>query len=280
MHRVTPLNAAYIGYTGGGARATVDNVDDGTMMQEMKGNFMKGESRQKIEAPQNYGFTSVVLPAKKGKDGQIEESAEAFMSFMGGNRSFPVASVMDDRRHRPMGLKPGENAQYDDIGQMTLMRRNGLFLLSLDSEDESQSQSGGGASPTQQAEGSSGSGQGKKVERMVSLRHVEKKKQERDKSGARPESGGGAPKQLTAEEMAAEQEQEKKTKEERGKHKHEGESVNTEIRCTKNRIEFRAGEKVVGYYDVAKDEWFFTAKVIHNKGTEKVKDEAPKIEHN
>lgn len=286
MHRMTPRNAAYVGYTGGGARATVDNVDDGSMMQEMKGNFMKGEQRQKIEAPQNYGFTSVVLPAKKGKDGQIEESAEAFMSFMGGNRSFPVAGVMDDRRHRPMGLKPGENAQYDDLGQMTLMRRNGLFLLSLDSEDESQSQSGGGAQgkeagPEQQAEGGASGGGGKKVERMVSLRHVEKKKQERDKSGAKREgSGGAAPKQLTAEQMAAEEEQEKKTKEERGKHKHEGETVNTEVRCTKNRIEFRTGDKVVGYYDVSKDEWFFTAKVIHNKGTEKVKDEAPKIEHN
>ena len=96
-----------------------------------------------------------MLPAKKGKDGQIEESAEAFIGFQGGNRSFPVAYLMDDRRHRPMGLKPGENAQYDDIGQMTLMRRNGTYVLSLDSEDESQTQTG---TPEQRAAAQAASG--------------------------------------------------------------------------------------------------------------------------
>jgi hypothetical protein len=212
-----------------------------------------------------------VLPAKKGKDGQIEESAEAFMSFMGGNRSFPVASVMDDRRHRPMGLKPGENAQYDDIGQMTLMRRNGLFLLSLDSEDESQSQSGG-ASP--KAEGSSG---GQKVERMASLRHVEKKKQERDKSGSIPKGGGAAPQQLTPEQQAAQEAQEEKTKEERGKFKHEGESVNTEVRCVANRIEFRSGDEVVGYYEKSSQTWFFKGKIAKMEFSESIETKAPNI---
>ena len=31
---------------------------DNPMMQEMAGSFMKGESREEVEAPQNYGFTS------------------------------------------------------------------------------------------------------------------------------------------------------------------------------------------------------------------------------
>ena len=103
MHRATPRNTSFRSFSAGGARALVDKVSDDPMMQEMAGSFMKGESRDKVEAPQNYGFSSVVLPAKKGKDGQIEECAEAFMSFIGGNRSFPVCSMMDDRRHRPMG---------------------------------------------------------------------------------------------------------------------------------------------------------------------------------
>jgi uncharacterized FlaG/YvyC family protein len=264
MHRATPLMTSFRAFSAGGARSVVDKVNDGTLMQEMLGNFMKGETRGEVESPQNYGFSSVVLPAKKGKGGLIEESAEAFIGFMGGNRSFPVALVMDDRRHRPMGLKPGENSQYDDIGQMTLMRRNGLYLLTLDSEDESQSQSGGGGSPTATQQATSGGGQqgGQKVERMVSLRHVEKKKQERQKQGQQQAAGGG---------------------QQQNKHedfKHEGESVNTEVRCTKNRIEFRTGEKVVGYYDVKEDTWFFTGKLIHNKATSEVKDEAPKISHN
>ena len=69
-------------------------------MQAMNGSGMKGEAFSGSkdgkfkgpESPQNYGFTSVVADAKKGKDGQIEQSAEGFMSFMGGNRSFPVCS--------------------------------------------------------------------------------------------------------------------------------------------------------------------------------------------
>jgi len=246
MHRQTPLTSAFVGYSSGGARALVDAADDMTGMQEMKGSMMFGEARQRVESPQNYGFTSVVLPAKKDKDGKIEEAAEAYISFLGGNRSFPVAGVMDDRRHRPWGLKPGENAQYDDLGQMTLMRRTGLYMMSTDNPDESQQQSqSGGASPTPHAEQQT-------TERMVSMRHVEKKKQPRPKGDGSKEGAD---------------------------HKHEGESVNTEIRCTKSRIEFRAGDKVVGFYDVGSDTWQFNAKIINNIATEKVMDKAPRIDH-
>lgn len=247
MHRVTPLTSAFIAATSGGARSLVDAVEDSPMMQEMKGTFLKGEMRDKIESPQNYGFTSRVLPAKKGKDGQIEEAAEAIISFIGGNRSHPIATVMDDRRHRPMGLKPGENAQYDDIGQMTLMRRGGLFMLSHDGED----------------------GEGKKSERMVSLRHVTKKKQERDKIGGKRGSGGGSGgskisgggdrPQLTPlqeaelREVQERADQEKKKK--REEFKHEGESVNTEVRATASKVEFRTGDSVVGHYNASGKEW-------------------------
>lgn len=171
MHRVTPLNAAYIAYTGGGARATVDKVSDDPMMQEMSGNFMKGETRSKIESPQNYGFTSVVMPATKGKDGQIEESAEAFISFMGGNRSFPVATVMDDRRYRLKELKPGDTAIYDHQQQQLHFNKDGAYLtgntgkkIRMQLADVDQ-KSGQGASaqptvgPTQQAASGGGGGQ-------------------------------------------------------------------------------------------------------------------------
>jgi phage gp45-like len=246
MHRQTPLTAAFVGYNSGGARALVDTADDTTGMQEMKGSMLHGEARQRIESPQNYGFTSVVLPAKKDKDGRIEEAAEAYLSFLGGNRTFPVAAVMDDRRHRPWGLKPGENAQYDDLGQMTLMRRGGLYMMSLDGPDESQQSQSGGATPTQQAE------QQQNVERMVSMRHVEKKKQPRPKGNGSKEGAD---------------------------HKHEGESVNTEVRCTKNRIEFRAGEKVVGFYDKAADTWHFLSKIIIHEATEQTWSKSPKNDH-
>jgi phage gp45-like len=165
MHRATPSASSFRAFSSGGARALVDLVDDLKQMQEMGGSFMKGESRDKIESPQNYGFTSVVMPATKGKDGQIMESAEAFMSFMGGNRSFPVCAVMDDRRYRLKGLQPGDTAIYDHQQQQLHMNKDGTFLtglrekkvrLQLADVDKQQEQPGGGGKAAR-AEGDSGS---------------------------------------------------------------------------------------------------------------------------
>ena len=65
---------------------------------------MKNETRENIESPQNYGFTSVIADADKGANGSLKNSAEAVMNFMGGNRSFPMTTSMDDRRHRLWNL--------------------------------------------------------------------------------------------------------------------------------------------------------------------------------
>ena len=111
MHRATPLNTSIRAYTAGGSRSVVDKVDDTKLMQEMGGNFMANETRDAIEAAQNYGFTSVVFDAEKGQDGKIAASAETFIGFMGGNRSFPASGNMDDRRHRL--LQAGEGRHRD-----------------------------------------------------------------------------------------------------------------------------------------------------------------------
>lgn len=134
MHRSTGANSAQRAYSAGGSRTIIDEVDDGPLMQTMAGNAMKGESRKDVESPQNYGFTSVVADSKKGKDGQIEQSAEGFMSYMGGNRAFPVCGVMDDRRHRLKGLgqdaAKGATAMYGlkEWGQQYLNTEDGQFI--------------------------------------------------------------------------------------------------------------------------------------------------------
>jgi len=151
MHRQNPLQQGFVGYSGSGARALVDEISDNPMMQEMKGSFLGGENREKIESPQNYGMTSVVMPAKKGKDGEIEECAEAYLQFLGGNRSFPVAMVMDDRRYRLKELKPGDVAFYDHQQQQFHFNKDGTFLTGLDNKKirmsllkvEEEQQSGG-----------------------------------------------------------------------------------------------------------------------------------------
>ena len=167
MHRFTPLAAAYVAFTGGGARSVVDKINDDPMMQEMTGNFMRGETRKAIEAPQNYGFTSVVMEATKGADGLIKESAEAFISFMGGNRSFPVATVMDDRRFRLKGLKPGDVAFYDHQQQQFHFNEKGGFLTGLkgkklrfslaDPDEKQQQQQQASAQPSVSAHANGGS---------------------------------------------------------------------------------------------------------------------------
>ena len=123
MHRATPANSSFRGYSAGGSRATVDKMDDGPQMQEMSGNMMKGESRSKVEAPQNYGFTS----ANHGKDDS--GSAECVMHFMGGNRSFPTCGPVDDRRHRVKGLPEGDSCMHRGSGDamQIQMSSDGLY---------------------------------------------------------------------------------------------------------------------------------------------------------
>jgi hypothetical protein len=154
LHRATPLNSSFRGYVAGGARSAVDTIDDSQLMQAMGGNIMAGESRSGVEAPQNYGFTSVVMQATKDALGKITDSAEAVMSFMGGNRSFPVAGVMDDRRHRLFGMQPGDSAMFSTVGRMLQahLSQDGMFftaprdktarmqLLDQDSQSDQQQQ--------------------------------------------------------------------------------------------------------------------------------------------
>ena len=156
MHRATPLTTSFRAFTGGGTRSAVDIIDDMKLMQEMAGNFMAGEKRGGVESPQNYGFTSVVMPAIKDALGNILDSAEAVISFMGGNRSFPVAGVMDDRRHRLFGLQPGDTAMFrtaldmlqihlsGDGAFMTGPRNKTVRMQLVDQDAQQQPSQGGG----------------------------------------------------------------------------------------------------------------------------------------
>lgn len=169
MQRSTPLATAHRSYTGGGARAMIDEINDKTHMQESNNaQGMKGESWPTMESPQNYGFTSVVMPADKDKDGQITDCAEGFVSFMGGNRNFPVMGVMDDRRHRLREMDPGDTAMYrtkDDKQQFHLTKDGGFWSAPEDKtvrmqlvkkDQQQQSQQAG------QADGQNGQQQGQK----------------------------------------------------------------------------------------------------------------------
>jgi phage gp45-like len=171
VHRATGRNTSFRSYTGGGARSTVDTIDDTKLMQEMAGNLMKGESMKGVEAPQNYGFTSVCMPADKDALGKIIGGAEMAMHFIGGSRSFPIGGAMDDRRHRLMGLDPGDSAMFrtkNDFLQMLFSKDGGfmsaardkLLRLALIDKDTQQEQQQGGQQSVEARDGSSGGGSG------------------------------------------------------------------------------------------------------------------------
>lgn len=130
MHRATPANSSFRAYSAGGARATIDSIDPKKLMQEIGASVMKGEKRGKIEAPSMYGFASNPFEADKGEDGKPGLGPETFLSFMGGNRSFPVAGPIDDRRHRLTDLVPGDVALFGgkDTGQQLHMNGVGTFM--------------------------------------------------------------------------------------------------------------------------------------------------------
>jgi phage gp45-like len=172
MHRATPRSTSFRAFSAGGTRSVVHEVDDSKEMQEGKGNFMKGETREAVESPQNYGFTSVVMDGDKDKDGNLTDGPETFTSFMGGNRSFPVNGPMDDRRHRLKGLDKGDVAMFrtkDDNQQFHLTGDGGFWSAPTDKtvrmqlvkkEDKQQGgqQGGGGGASTRDASGGGGQG--------------------------------------------------------------------------------------------------------------------------
>jgi phage gp45-like len=249
-------------------RFTLNQGNDNPMMQELHLDGMNSEGRSAVERVQAFGFTSTPLPRDKqqgqdgeqggggdggtGGDGEQNKgpAAEGICLFLGGQRNHPVFIAIDDRRHRPMGLKPGENAQYDHNGQMTLLRSTGTYVLSLDDEQQSSGSSGS-------ARDASGGGGGQQQTRMASLRHVQKKKQQRP--GQQGGGGGGGGSGASAGTLAASGGS--SSGQSQQDYKHEGEQVNHEVRVTKGKIEFYSGDTVVGYYDKQNSRWSFTGEV-------------------
>jgi phage gp45-like len=247
------------------SRATVRDFEDDHLIQEVTAaDVFKSETATNKGAPlerfQMVGLTSRPLKQQE-EEGQTSSSQQSSSGNSDGgdyNQNQPKGpaaeammmylngsrahpvAMVDDRRVRPYQMKEGDTAVYHADGSEQMTYFNENGAYLVSLDGKSVKD--------------------KKTDktRMASLRHVTKKMQSHK----------------------IEQQQNGQQRKQSEDYKHEGESINTEVRCTKGRIEFRTGDKVVGYYDVQEDTWFFTGKLIHNKATERVKDEAPKIEHN
>jgi phage gp45-like len=238
----------------GTARATVREFDDDHLMQQVKSaDVTHSETPTDFERWQPVGMTA--FPIKQQEDPNQKKpsapsnpeegdwnhdqptgpAAEAVMLYLGGSRSHPVAMV-DDRRVRPYGMSEGEGAHYapDGSEQMVLFKGNGTYIVSLDGKS------------VKDPKGN--------TTRFASLRHVNKKMQthkiEKQQSGGSSGGGSGASaQQLDASSGGSSGGQQQE------KYKHEGDSVNTEVRVSAKRIEFYNGDKIVGFYDKSNNTW-------------------------
>lgn len=82
-------------------RAVLALVDDDPQLQVLQVRALRGETIDRAERFQQYGFTGVP-----------EEGAEVVVVCPGGIRQHPLVIAVDDRRHRPTGLRKGEVCVY------------------------------------------------------------------------------------------------------------------------------------------------------------------------
>jgi phage baseplate assembly protein V len=99
-------------------RGTIGAVDDSRLAQELQVQGLADELHDGVEHFQQYGFTSHPLPG-----------AEVATVAVGGTRSHQIVVAVTDRRSRLRDLTAGEVALYDDQGQMVILRRDGIEIV-------------------------------------------------------------------------------------------------------------------------------------------------------
>jgi phage baseplate assembly protein V len=91
-------------------------ANDALKMQGVQIKLLADETRT-AERFQNYGVSSVPLPG-----------AEGVAIAIGGERGHTVVIAMDDRRHRPRGMLPGEVAIYNNTGASVVLKSDGSII--------------------------------------------------------------------------------------------------------------------------------------------------------
>lgn len=98
-------------------RGRVRSVNAAGKLQVLQLDLLAGETKDRLEHLEPYGFTSHPLAG-----------AEAAAAFLDGDRSHGVVLVVADRRYRLVGLQAGEMAIHDDQGQKVHLTRSGIVI--------------------------------------------------------------------------------------------------------------------------------------------------------
>ncbi|MCF8491350.1 MAG: phage baseplate assembly protein V [Rhodospirillum sp.] len=97
--------------------ARLTRADPARQTQTLQVEVFAGELHDNVKHVEPYGFTSHPLP-----------DSEAVLVFPGGVNSNPVALVVGGRAYRLQGLKGGEVAIYDDLGQKIVIERDRILI--------------------------------------------------------------------------------------------------------------------------------------------------------
>ena len=100
------------------ARAILRVVDDSLPIQAVQADLLSGETRDRVERMQEYGFTSVPLPGCRG-----------IALFVEGDRSHGAVIATEDNRYRKKGLDAGEVAIYTDEGDSIYLKRGRIIQI-------------------------------------------------------------------------------------------------------------------------------------------------------
>ena len=99
-------------------RAVVTAVNDSLKRQNIQLQVLGGELADDVPRVQNYGHTSVPL-----------QGSEAIVAALQGVRSQLTVIALDDPRHRPRALQPGDSCLYHHEGHRLLLTENGQAIL-------------------------------------------------------------------------------------------------------------------------------------------------------
>ncbi len=97
------------------ARGCLSAADGTRPMRVIQAKLFAGEVREDVEHFEPYGFTS-----------EPHVDSEPLVLSLSGNRDHSIAVCIADRRYRLRGLKTGEVALYDDLGQKVHLTRDGI----------------------------------------------------------------------------------------------------------------------------------------------------------
>lgn len=100
------------------ARGYITLVTAGKKMQVLQLNLLDGETKDRVEHFEPFGFTSKPLPG-----------AEHLTVFLDGDRSHGITVVVADRRYRLTSLQDGEAALHDAYGNKVHLQRDGTLAV-------------------------------------------------------------------------------------------------------------------------------------------------------